>query len=109
MGFSKACRSVAYLFTAGRLSTLYTVISSDTIRQETEEEINSGRTTGTADSTAGKTNQDKEIVTVVIKRSSNFFLGRNIYFLGFGVLVWVRVSLSPTVLLCYSVVLRAPW
>ena len=38
-----------------------------------------------------------------------FFLGRNIYFLGFGVLVWVRVSLSPTVLLCYSVVLRAPW
>ena len=43
-------------------------------QKRNRKETDSGRTTGTVDSTASKTNQDKEIVTVVIKRSSNFSL-----------------------------------
>ena len=70
------------LSTQGRSSAIYPIISSDIIGQITENKTEcSGSTTGTAGSTACEAKQDKDVVTVVIKRSSTFFLGQNNLFI----------------------------
>jgi len=80
--YFKSGRSVTNLSTQGRSSAIYPIISSDIIGQITENKTDcSGSTTGTAGSTACEAKQDKDIVTVVIKRSSTFFLGQNNLFI----------------------------